>query len=1128
MKKWPYLLMFALPCAVFAQENVTTETDPFADGDVTLALLKVKEMPKGKDRNEKIAGGVEYLANYEEIKLDQVLQFMALMEGPLTEIEKTIFLDAFKLSATTHEDMMKLHSVFEKGIAGIGGSTPEGRASAAKFFKDGQMLDLQLLFFPDFYESFNAKKYNDAVQTLDASFERAQSSGREKDLLSVWKQIACVINDTAYTTPGNPLTAKVDRYIPQLVYRLPRVETTPLVDRILATPNKNAAFVQALLSETQQRMNRSAPQGVVDKLWWRDCYNTLKWVCEKASVNPPANLKTSLTNAARLWVTNTQRLIRDNEARMRNARNIYNRQKNSHAFMTSVDAQELMDMAPEKAWLDFYKSSNKMDVYLDIFANLCMLQDDYSKALSLILSGTQPMAEKINQANRLLAKMAESLNPNSQVNNNKTDRYGNSRDMAKSAIAITRLRQQENIRQFRGVLTQLDSAGIEIPFEQKLRAFESMHSPAEVYLYDDVVMALGEPSKLSFDKAMGLTNHLRGKLKVWSSDKTQSELQTRRTPKETEALTGIGYELMDKLLLEIEKGEAGRNPVLHAIHGITLYEEAAYLESKEAPETFVEKKRTQGLQCFQRAGDLYASRVQYLYESQYSIELYNLWLEAFLIVGTGKNAVKDRPNVEAIRESILKMPSDAAKKHLEQFANHMYSKMSEQGPYERRSYITTALRVIKGTRIEPRFKERLTYYNNLLSEAKLVVEVDQDQGRVSNAQVGIRLRLYYTPELSREAGGFSRYLRPADNPSHALAMTYGGVPTPTSIANREEVERKVRMCLEESFEVLSIAFADPKAAPRKEKDGYESIPVAYFLIRPKDPTVDQIPSVSFDLEFADHGDIVYLPTVAEACPIAFRPDAEQVPPANLDIVQRVNFRDLERGVGRATLEVLVTGDAMIGPWDSFMGDSSFVGFTVADFEDGQAQIKEVESENGEMKVSFERVWTFHLKPEDAKNIPLSFKFPACKAKANTRYLYTHDVNFKSCSDVCAVRSAEGVSENYEMFALTYPNLLRLIYIILGLGVVGGIFTFLWKMFRCRPESEKTHLSVPKKLTSFTVLHYLRSLDTPEMPLSDEERATLKADIASLEARYFAANAAPETEADLANLSQIFARWQRLG
>lgn len=1120
-----FILFFLLTLCVFSPLSAQESESPtqtieasFSSGEFEFAIKEIAKLPASDERNTLI---MKLFTSNQTTDVSpspaQILDLMKMMQThrSLSQAEIQLLGIMLKRAIVSDSDATFVQNAFIAGVGSYGGKTGSGKINAANFFKLSQMLDYHVLFLPDFKEELKANRPTIALQTLNGYLDRAKLSGREKDAIQAWNMISLVVHDSAYTQ-STLLTKTVDREIAPLMVMLPGETAAPLITFIAQKyPQKMTTIYSQLVTLAQQKMAQNPPTGIVDKLWWRTNYNTLKWVSEMLAAQGVSSLNPSLARGAQLWLTQTQKMVRNNESKMRAGRQIFSRQKNGHEFLTTTDAKELLEMVPSGAWMAIYKKSNSIDPLLDCYADLCMIQDNYEGAVDYILQSNQSSNTKFSRCLRLLNRMAESLNPNTAARTN---------NQPVSTIALTRLSQVNNLRQFRSVLAKMTKEGIDVPFDTKLRVFEAMYSAAEVYNYDDLVFTFGKPESFTQARVLTMINHLLDKQKEWSSVEVQTRMNTRRSQKETEVLAGTGYALIERFISEALRGVSARTPMIHAYQGMILYREAAYLAEINASETWVESKRSEGLMAFQRAADIYAESVPYLYESQYVIDIYNVWLEAFLVVGTGKTAVKDRPNVEAIRESIMKMPHDAAMKHLERFANHMYAEMSRQGPYTRRAYILTALRVVKGTRIEPRFRDRLNYYDGLLNEAKLSVSIDQEDGLVGGGQIGLRVRLHYTPELAREAGGFSRYLLSAENPTHAMALTHAGIPTAVSIASRESVEKSLRECLEPSFDILSIAFGDPKAAPRREKDGYESIPLAYFLLRPKDITVDQIPPLSFDMEFADHGDMVYLQTLAEATPFTYAPSHKTSSPRNLNVVQRVSFRDLERGTGRVTLEVLTTASSLIGDWNSILTDSEVTGFTISDVEDGGSQVKEYSTENADIQLVFERNWTLHLTPKDVENIPLTFAFPQLKVPATMKYLSTHDVNFKEVASICPVRSASGLSENVEAFSSQYPGFIRGLIVTAILVVFLGVFWVLWRAFRCVAPQHVDTVAPPKKLTAFSLLHYLRALSTGNYPLSDTEKTQLLADIGTLEARYFAHNSQTQSEEDLQILHQIFERW----
>lgn len=1107
-----FFFLFSPP-PLYAQ----TAVEFFRDGAPDRGIQAIQAMPDSAMRSGVIALALDALPSAVPLTATQITDMMTLSGKPLSPAEENIMIDRLKRIMVTMKDHEMLDR-FIKGAGAYGGQTEAGKQLASNFFARAGLMEMQVPFIADWKTLIVNHQQNALPGVLEFHVRRATASGRQADARVVWEIITAILGtQTPWATSIQP---RCEELLLTFLPLLSDKETEPFLQRYLSKPEILARLFNKQLNTVAIAMNVPVqPASAGEKRFpWLPAYQILTRFANIAAglnnnvtVWPLATRQQQLIRAGQLWNEVVRKIVAANDDKVRRLKLPYNREPLQQEILTAEHAEELLAVSPNDAFMKKLVEFGMLQSFDESKINLLILSENFDGAVDMI-AAAQKMGRSMDQLtfqmNTLFDKMALALNPNYVVDKQQYN------IPVKAAISMTRLKQNANLAKFRSVLSKLRTIGLSPSPEKLLIVFEAIHSKAEIYNYQDIILTFGKPAEMSEQILFKLGMHMRTKLaKEWSADNTQLDMVTNRTPVETQELVIQGYNVLDSILSEAQSGMAGRQYLIHALRGITLYQYADYLEQRNAPDIVSQEKRSFGLQCFQRAAQQYNAWVPDLYESQYSTTLYEFWFDAFMLAGAGKYNVKDRPNIFAIRAEINKMSPDAAHKHLEMLSGKLMIKLAQQTPASRPIYLESALKVIDGTRIAATFKRRLDYYRSLVNEAQLIVEAETQNGNASKNMIGLRIYLRHTPELSRESGGFTRYLAYGSNPNAYIMNAMTGMSTDQpSIANRENLEKRFTESLNPAFDILSLAFCDQKTEPILQSDGWMKLPLAYALVSPKQDTLDCIPPVAMDLEFADDNQLVVLPV--ESAPVSVRltaPDLQPVP-HGVTVTQRANFRDLSKG--RAQIEITAKASGIIGPFETLFEKPIWRGFSVSDQEDGGIQVNEVLTDSQHMSVNFERTWIFHLKPDTLSKVPLTLLLAVPKPGVTVRNLYTHDVNFTECGETCPVRTPEGLAETFASSTFLGYSLLNFLWTILGGLIAVAALILTWRVFRCRPGTNAPVLHIPENDGPFAMLRFLKELEHSGLITDTEEKVILCNDIAVLEKAWFSPDSDPAAHHNL--------------
>ncbi|MGD9692959.1 MAG: hypothetical protein AB7V20_09015 [Phycisphaerales bacterium] len=201
-------------------------------------------------------------------------------------------------------------------------------------------------------------------------------------------------------------------------------------------------------------------------------------------------------------------------------------------------------------------------------------------------------------------------------------------------------------------------------------------------------------------------------------------------------------------------------------------------------------------------------------------------------------------------------------------------------------------------------RDLLRYYDDLVREVRLVLEVDGPTDVGNNTPFGARLILRFTRAVARESGGgFQRYL------TNGHWSPYTG----QQVSYKDDFEKRIRTALSDRFDVQTCLFVDVQTQPMGSPEpGWLDLPMAYLVLSAKDASVDRIPPIELDLDFADTTGHVLLPVLTS--PILIDARSERSPARHpSDVMINATFDPRTAGDGLWLLDIRATGQGVLPP-----------------------------------------------------------------------------------------------------------------------------------------------------------------------------------------------------------------------
>ena len=681
-------------------------------------------------------------------------------------------------------------------------------------------------------------------------------------------------------------------------------------------------------------------------------------------------------------------------------------------------------------------------------------------------------------------------------------------------IPLTRLRQNQNVSEFRGVLAALRELSPD-PLDPAaiIQGFMSIHSGAEVYRVEDIEAIFGPAEKMNRTELMSLVSGMRTKLRdQWRDLKTQQDAGSNRTETEVKDEVSRGYRTALELLKRgLKPEEADWKEFI--VRGQLFFDASEYEFSRQIKLSDYVSLRDEAFASYKKASEIYAAKVPGMARGQWTMEPYQMWF--FVMLGASdlsqltRAAARSDPGLRLIGNALRALPGDAAQAHLTKFGEMLGTVLGQVPANMKQKFLSAGLEVVGPDHPSAKAaNEALGNYKELIDEVQLRLTVDGLTRVGHKLPFGAFIGLEHTRQLGRESGSFSKYLQNLQ--SQGRALIYSGNAGQKPVNYRDEFAKNIHAALDETFDVASITFQDAAARTLDlPREGWQETPLAYLVLRSKDAAVDRIPSIQIDMDFSDTAGQVVLPIRSQVQPIDSKNEDVAVRPCeDLALVFTMDEREW-RKQDKVVVEVAAKGKGII-PTQPQLFDTARDGFDV-EVTDNGLSVTEFVIDGKTRSARADRGWQITYKRSKDLRGDVTLPFPALKPSVtttNVAYKHYQDadlVTLDATTALAGVRLRSGASA-------TARNAL----IAIGLIALAAVAVV---VLRKRPRQAQATggLTVPAQLTPFSVVAFLRRIQRDHAGRMDEtSRAALGQEIRQIESAYFSnattANGAPNLEA----------------
>jgi len=690
---------------------------------------------------------------------------------------------------------------------------------------------------------------------------------------------------------------------------------------------------------------------------------------------------------------------------------------------------------------------------------------------------------------------------------------------APGGIPLTRLRQNENVREFRDLLSGLRALSPEpINPGTVVQGFMAIHSGAEVYRLEDIEAIFGPPEKMNREELMQLVTGMRTKLgQQWRDPRVQQQAGTNRTEEEAKDEVSRGYRTAIALVQRgLNPSDADWQQLI--VRGQLFFDASEFEFSRKVKLTEYVSLRDEAFSSYRMAAENYAAKIPEMARGQWRLEPYQMWF--FVMLGASdlsqltRTAARSDPGLTQIGDAMRALPGEAAEGHLEKFGEMLASLLSQVPGNMRQQFLSAGLQVLGKDHPSARpALESLQNYQELLDEVQLRATVDGPTRVGHGEPFGLIISLDHTRQLARESGGFSKYLQNASDRSRSMMML--GMPANTQAEYRDNFAKNIHAALDETFEISSIAFHDPDVrAIDLPREGWQETPMAYVLMRAKEAAVDRIPSIQLDMDFSDQSGQVVLPVRSQVLPIDAREaSAPPRPCEGLELTFTMDEREWDKGL--VVVEVNGRGQGVIASHPALFNYEQD-GFDVEVLDNGLA-ITEFVSDGKTRQAHADRNWQFTYRRKKDLKGDATLHFPSLKPGiivAKTEYKHYQDADLV---ELDASQAAAGVT-----LGTRVGSGLRTAAWVLGAGAVGVLIFLLARKRTRQAHAPDISLQLPHQITPFSVVAFLRRIHQERGPrLDPASRASLQSEIHSIETAFFQS---PPASGQTPDLEAVARKW----
>ena len=775
-----------------------------------------------------------------------------------------------------------------------------------------------------------------------------------------------------------------------------------------------------------------------------------------------------------------------------------------------ITAGEMLDCRPEDSWLHVIGASTRNQSIL-ASARLFLKVKEEKKALPLMKRLATIDKERAKTLTRRMIRVwTENHNPNEEDENRSRYFYYYGFNQQSGTIPLTRSKQERNLVELATLVQGIRSLDLGESFHEELaEAFISCHSKAEVWRVEAIESVFGTTETLDSATLETLVGRMRINLAgLWPSPKLQQTYQTNRKDKELQEQILHGYSAASGILERALSKEPEAPWRLESQLAALRFEESNY-RSSIAPDHEHSMIKRVSLDGLAAAAEAYAATLPLEDPAEETTSVFETWFYAALgspsLEALKSHHVATPEEYEKIKTVLESLPEESREHHLKSFATTLNIRLANVSPDLKLRFLEASEAVAGDHEALADASEVLAYYRDLVTEIQLDASIDGSDKVGSDSPFGLRVNIRHTREIERESGGFQKYLQNQTN--SPFGFNYGRPPEDY----RDKFEKAARAVLEEHFEVISLTYHSDKVESLTDPEhGWRITPYVYFLLKPKGPQVDKVPSLRIDLDFTDTSGYVVLPVSSGEVPIDASGESSARPYRELRVIQTLDERSQDEK-GSLFLEVKATALGLVPPLDQLL-DMESDDFEIGSIEDRTLRVVELDAASEDLAPISEHEWRIELKPSGGK-LPAVFRFPTVKPEVAeedgiTRQRYVDvdlvPVDAEIALDVEAPTPVKWITGG----------------IVAALIIGAGGFAFI-KSRKGPDDSGPALLPLPAQVNAVSVIGFLRRLQEREgIPASIRE--SIQEEIALLEDSHFGRADVPE---DPVALEKIARRWQ---
>jgi hypothetical protein len=332
-----------------------------------------------------------------------------------------------------------------------------------------------------------------------------------------------------------------------------------------------------------------------------------------------------------------------------------------------------------------------------VSAQLFLKVNEAEKAFPYIeqLATVNPRKAK-DLANEFLRVWTRKANPNRNQTNSYMYMYGF--DMRSNGIPLTRSKQERNLAELGSWVARLRLLPIG-GVDEKLvtEAFVTAHSQAEVYRLETIERVFGDVSELDPVLLAEMLGRMRTNLAtVWRRPDVQENQKTKRSQKETLQEVAEGYSTAMSLGAKAMQ-KRGPHWALLAVTASLLHDQNNFGKELSRDSRFAEARRG-AFEMFAKAADLYVGLAGDLRIDEESLRAFDTWFYAAIgacdLGAIDEETIVAKSQLPLIKKALLRLPAGSKERHLNMFANALFTRMSAVKPQIKHRYLEAGFSIV--------------------------------------------------------------------------------------------------------------------------------------------------------------------------------------------------------------------------------------------------------------------------------------------------------------------------------------------------------------------------------------------------------------------------------------------------